>query len=163
MIRRYGRAPKGERVIGAVPQNYGANVTMLAALGSQGVEAVMTSDGATDAEVFRVYVAQALRPTLRPGDLVIMGNLRAHKAAGIREAIEQAGAQLWYWPPYSPDLSPIEPCWSKLKTALRTGRGPDPRGPGARHRTGAGDDYRLGCPQLVPPLRLCLTVIREPL
>ena len=120
MIRRYGRAPKGERVIGAVPQNYGANVTMLAALGSQGGEAVMTIDGATDAEVFRVYVEQVLRPTLRPGDLVIMDNLRAHKAAGIREAIEQAGAQLWYLPPYSPDLSPIEPCWSKLKTALRT-------------------------------------------
>ena len=120
MIRRYGRAPKGERVIGAVPQNYGANVTMLAALGSQGVEAVMTIDGATDAEVFRVYVEQVLRPTLRPGGLVIMDNLRAHKAAGIREAIEQAGAQLWYLPPYSPDVSPIEPCWSKLKTALRT-------------------------------------------
>jgi transposase len=120
MIRRYGRAPKGGRGIGAVPQNYGAHVTRLAALGSQGVEAVMTIDGATDAEVFRVYVAQVLRPTLRPGDLVIMGNLRAHKAAGIREAIEQAGAQLWDLPPYSPDVSPIEPCWSQLKTALRT-------------------------------------------
>jgi transposase len=122
MTRRYGRAPKGERVIGAVPQNYGANVTMLAALGSQGVEAVMTLDGATDAEVFRVYVAQVLRPTLRPGDIVIMDNLRAHKAAGIREAIEQTGARLQYLPPYSPDLSPIERCWSKLKTALRTAK-----------------------------------------
>jgi transposase len=120
MTRLYGRAPRGERVIGAVPQNYGANVTMLAALSSQGVEAMMTIDGATDAEVFRVYVAQVLRPTLRPGDIVIMDNLRAHKAAGIRDAIEQAGAQVVYLPPYSPDLSPIERCWSKLKTALRT-------------------------------------------
>jgi transposase len=120
MTRRYGRAPQGERVIGTVPQNYGANVTMLAALGSRGVEAVMTIDGATDAEVFQVYVEQVLRPTLRPGDIVIMDNLRAHKVAGIREAVEQAGAQLLYLPPYSPDLSPIEPCWSKLKTALRT-------------------------------------------
>jgi transposase len=119
MTRLYGRAPKGERVIGAVPQNYGANVTMLAALGSQGVEAVMTIDGATDAEVFRVYVEQVLRPTLRPGDIVIMDNLQAHKAAGIREAIEQTGARLQYLPPYSPDLSPIERCWSKLKTYLR--------------------------------------------
>jgi hypothetical protein len=67
MTRRYGRAPRGERVVGTVPQNYGANVTMLAALGSHGVEAVMTIDGATDAEVFRVDVAQVLRPTLRPG------------------------------------------------------------------------------------------------
>jgi transposase len=93
---------------------------MLAALGSHGVEAVMTIDGATDAEVFRVYVDQVLGPTLRLGDIVIMDNLRAHKAAGIREAIEQVGAQVVYLPPYSPDLSPIEPCWSKLKTALRT-------------------------------------------
>ena len=122
MTRLYGRAPPGERVIGTVPQNYGANVTMLAALGSQGVEAVMTLDGATDAEVLRAYVEQVLRPTLRLGDIVIMDNLRAHKAAGIREAIEQAGAQVLYLPPYSPDLSPIEPCWSKLKTALRTAK-----------------------------------------
>ncbi len=119
MTRLYGRAPKGERVIGAVPQHYGANVTMLAALGRHGVEAVMTIDGATDAEVFRVYVEQVLRPTLRPGDIVIMDNLRAHKAAGIREALEQTGARLQYLPPYSPDLSPIERCWSTLKTALR--------------------------------------------
>ena len=122
MTRLYGRAPPGERVIGTVPQNDGANVTMLAALGSQGVEAVMTIDGATAAEVFRAYVAQVRRPTRRLGDIVIMDNLRAHKAAGIREAIEQAGAQLLDLPPYSPDLSPIEPCWSKRKTALRTAK-----------------------------------------
>jgi transposase len=81
---------------------------------------VITIESATDAEVFRVYVEQVLRPTLCPGDIVIMDNLRAHKVAGIREAVEQAGARLLYLPPYSPDLSPIEPCWSKLKTALRT-------------------------------------------
>jgi transposase len=122
MTRLYGRAPRGERVIGAVPQHDGANVTMLAALGSQGGEAVMTIDGATDAEVFRVDVAQVRRPTRRPGDIVIMANLRAHKAAGIREAIEQTGARLQYLPPSAPDLSPIERCWSKLKTALRTAK-----------------------------------------
>ena len=119
MTRLYGRAPRGERVIGAVPQNYGANVTMLAALGSHGIEAMMTIEGATDTEVFRVYVEQVLRPTLHPGDIVIMDNLRAHKASGIREAIEQIGARLLYLPPYSPDLSPIERCWAKLKTSLR--------------------------------------------
>ena len=119
MTRLYGRAPRGERVIGAVPQNYGANVTMLAALGSHGIEAMMTIEGATDTEVFRVYVEQVLRPTLHPGDIVIMDNLRAHKASGIREAIEQIGARLLYLPPYSPDLSPIERCWAKLKTYLR--------------------------------------------
>jgi transposase len=97
-------------------------VGMLAALGSHGVEAVMTIDGATDAEVFRIYVEQVLRPTLRPGDIVIMDNLRAHKAAGIREVIEQAGCRLLYLPPYSPDLAPIERCWSKLKSILRTAK-----------------------------------------
>ena len=122
MTRLYGRAPRGERVAGTIPQNYGANVTMLAALGRHGVEAVMTIEGATDAEVFRAYVDQVLRPTLRPGDIVIMDHLRAHKAAGICEAIEQAGAQVLYLPPYSPELSPIELCWSKLKMALRTAK-----------------------------------------
>ena len=120
MTRQYGRAPRGERVVGAVPQNYGANVTMLAALSRQGVGAVMTVDGATDAAVFHAYVEHVLCPTLVPGDVVIMDNLRAHKVAGIRERIEACGARLIYLPPYSPDLSPIEPCWSKLKALLRT-------------------------------------------
>jgi transposase len=119
MTRRYGRAPRGERVVGAVPQNYGANVTMIAALSWRGVEAVMTIDGATDAEVFRAYVQHVLCPTLVPGDIVVMDNLRAHKGSGVREPIEACRAQLVYLPPYSPDLSPIEPCWSKLKTLLR--------------------------------------------
>jgi transposase len=92
---------------------------MIAALSLHGVDAVMTIDGATDAEVFRAYVEHVLGPTLVPGDIVIMDNLRAHKVAGIRERIEACGAQLVYLPPYSPDLSPIEPCWSKLKTLLR--------------------------------------------
>ena len=107
-------------MVGAVPQNYGANVTMLAALSLQGVGAVMTVDGATDAAVFHAYVEHVLCPTLVPGDVVIMDNLRAHKVAGIRERIEACGARLIYLPPYSPDLSPIEPCWSKLKALLRT-------------------------------------------
>jgi transposase len=122
MTRLYGRAPRGERGVGTVPQTSGAHVTMLAALGSHGVEAVRTLDGATAAEVCRVSVAQVLRPTRRPGDIVIMDHVRAHKATGIREAIAQTGARLPYLPPYSPDLSPIEPCWSKLKTAWRTAK-----------------------------------------
>jgi len=92
------------------PQSYGANVTMLAALGSSGVETVMTIDGATHAEVFHVYIEPVLRPTLRTGDIVIMDHRRAHKVAGLRAAVAQARAQLLYLPPYSPDVSPIEPC-----------------------------------------------------
>jgi transposase len=119
MTRLYGRAPAGERVVGSVPQNYGPNVTMLGALGVQGLQAVMTVDGATDADVFRTYVKKVLGPTLTPGDIVVMDNLQAHKAVGIQQAIARRGVRLLYLPPYSPDLSPIEPCWSKVKTALR--------------------------------------------
>jgi transposase len=119
MTRLYGRAPTGERVWGTVPQNYGQNVTMLGTLGVQGLHAVMTVEGATDTDVFRAYVKQVLGPTLTPGDIVVMDNLRAHKAVGIQQAIARRGARLLYLPPYSPDLSPIEPCWSKVKTALR--------------------------------------------
>jgi transposase len=119
MTRLYGRAPAGERAMGSVPQNYGPNVTMLGTLGVQGLEAVMTVDGATDTEVFRTYVKQVLGPTLTPGDIVVMDNLQAHKAVGVQQAIARRGARLRYLPPYSPDLSPIELCWAKLKTALR--------------------------------------------
>ena len=119
MTRLFGRAPAGERVVGSVPQNYGPNVTMLRALGLQGLQAVMTVNGATDADVFRTYVKQVLGPTLIPGDIVVMDNLQAHKAVGVQQALARRGARLVYLPPYSPDLSPIEPCWSKLKTARR--------------------------------------------
>jgi transposase len=119
LTRLYGRAPAGERAVGSVPRNYGANVTLLGALSLTGLDALMTVDGATDKEVFRAFVEQVLCPTLCAGDIVVMDNLGAHKGPGIREAIEGCGAQVMYLPPYSPDLSPIEPCWSKLKTLLR--------------------------------------------
>jgi transposase len=119
MTPLYGRAPRGERVIGSVPQNYGSNLTMIAALGVGGLNALMTVEGATDGEVFRVWTERVLCPTLERGDIVVMDNLGAHKVSGIREAIEGRGAKLIYLPPYSPDLSPIERCWSKIKAALR--------------------------------------------
>lgn len=119
MTRRYGRAAKGARVIETVPQNYGENLTMLASLSLSGVEAPMTINGAVDGIVFKVYVEQVLWPTLKAGDVVIMDNLPAHRVAGIKELIEGRGAKLIYLPPYSPDLNPIEKCWSKIKTYLR--------------------------------------------
>jgi len=119
LTRLYGRAPRGERALGSVPVNYGANLTLLGALGPTGLEALMTIEGATDGAVFRAYVEHVLGPTLRAGEIVIRDNLKAHKVAGVKEAIEEHGARLLYLPPYSPDLSPIEPCWSKLKIALR--------------------------------------------
>jgi transposase len=92
---------------------------MIAALGVGGLNALMTVEGATDGDVFRVWTEQVLCPTLEKGDIVVMDNLGAHKVIGIREAIEGRGANLIYLPPYSPDLSPIERCWSKIKAALR--------------------------------------------
>lgn len=122
MTRLYGRALRGERVLGSAPQNYGQNVTMLGALSCTGLEAVMTVEGATDSDVFRAYVREVLCPTLREGDIVVADNLSAHKAAGVQEAIAAKGARLLYLPPYSPDLNPIERCWSKIKTALRAAK-----------------------------------------
>jgi transposase len=119
MTRRFGRASPGQRVVDAVPKNFGKNISILGALSCQGLEAVMTVEGATDTQVFRVFVTQVLLPTLQPGDIVVMDNLSVHKVAGIQSVIEASGASLLFLPPYSPDWSPIEPCWSKLKTDLR--------------------------------------------
>lgn len=119
LTRLYGRAAPGERVAEGVPQNYGENVTMLAAIGLGGLQAPMTVNGAVDGAVFLAYVREALCPTLEAGDVVVMDNLKAHKVAGVAEAIEARGARLEYLPPYSPDLNPIEKCWSKIKTYLR--------------------------------------------
>ena len=122
MTRLYGRAAKGERVVDSVPQNYGENITMLAALSLCGITAPMTINGAVDGEVFKVYVEEVLCPTLEIGDIVVMDNLPAHKVKGIKELIEARGGQLIYLPPYSPDLNPIEKCWSKIKTYLRAAK-----------------------------------------
>lgn len=119
MTRLYGRAAKGKRVIDSAPQNYGSNTTMLATLSLAGITAPMTISGAVDGDVFKAYVEQVLGPTLEAGEIVIMDNLPAHKVKGIRELIEERGAILLYLPPYSPDLNPIEKCWSKIKTYLK--------------------------------------------
>jgi transposase len=123
MTRARGRAPRGVRVRGAVPGGHWKVTSVIGAIrggGSGGVAAAMTVEGATDADVFRAFLREVLVPQLRPGDLVVMDNLSSHKAAGVRDAIESAGARLRYLPPYSPDLSPIEKCWSKVKAFLRT-------------------------------------------
>jgi len=119
MTRRYGRAPKGERAVGSVPGNHGPNITIVGTLGLEGMAAVASLEGAVNGVIFRKFVEETLGPTLVAGDVVVMDNLPAHKVKGIAEAIQGRGAQLVYLPPYSPDLSPIELCWSKVKTYLR--------------------------------------------
>ena len=118
--RRYGRAPGGQRVGQGVPLRVGTPVTLVGALTVNGLEAVMSLDGALNAASFAVYLKQVLGPTLEPGDGVVLDNLPAHKVAGLAELVEAHGARLLYLPPYSPDFHPIELAFSKLRTWLRT-------------------------------------------
>ena len=119
MARLRGRSLKGERCRAAVPHGHWKTTTFTGALRMNGMTAPMVLDGAMNGDAFRAYVEQVLAPTLSLGDIVIMDNLPAHKAAGVREAIEAAGATLRYLPPYSPDFNPIENAFSKLKALLR--------------------------------------------
>lgn len=119
MTRTHGRAPSGRRVVDKVPHGHWKTITFLGALRAEGMTAPLVVDGPMNGDVFLAYVQQHLAPTLKPGDTVIMDNLSSHKRAGVREAIEAAGARLEYLPPYSPDLNPIELAFSKLKALLR--------------------------------------------
>jgi len=119
MARRYGRAPRGERLISKVPWGHWKTITFVGALRSDRMTAPAVFDGPMDGDCFLAYVEQVLAPALLPGDIVVMDNLPSHKVAGIREAIEATGAMLQYLPPYSPDLNPIEQAIAKLKSHLR--------------------------------------------
>jgi transposase len=120
MARRYGWAPRGERCRVAVPQGHWKTTTITAALRTSGLVATALFDGATNGDRFRAYVTDILVPVLKPGDTVILDNLGAHKVAGVRDAIQAAGARLFYLPPYSPDFNPIEQAFAKLKALLRS-------------------------------------------
>ncbi len=119
MARRYGRAPRGERLRVGVPHGHWKTTTFVAGLRLTGMVAPMVLDGPINGVSFQAYVDQVLVPELRPGDIVVMDNLGSHKGAGVRDAIEAAGAGLLYLPPYSPDFNPIENAFSKLKALLR--------------------------------------------
>jgi transposase len=119
MVRRHGRAPRGQRLRAGVPHGHWKTTTFVAGLRNSGMVAPMVIDGPINREAFVAYVEQVLVPELRPGDVVIMDNLSSHKAPVIREAIEAAGAELRFLPPYSPDFNPIEKAFSKLKAHLR--------------------------------------------
>ena len=120
MSRGWGWAEKGERVPEAIPAGHWRSFTLLGAITASGLLATMTIEAATDSDVFQAFVDQVLCPRLRPGQVVVMDNLSAHKAATVQQSIEAAGARLLYLPPYSPDLNPIEKCWSKIKQVLRS-------------------------------------------
>lgn len=115
----YARAPKGQRAFDSVPRNRGKNTTLIASLTPQGIGASMILEGAANGTAFEIYVQQILVPSLHKGQVVIMDNLRVHKSTRVRQLIEEAGAQLLFLPAYSPDFSPIEETFSKVKAFLR--------------------------------------------
>jgi len=115
----YARAPKGERAYGKAPRNWGKNVTLICSMGAEGIGAAMSVEGATDGAAFETYVEHFLVPTLEAGRIVVMDNLQVHKMKRVRELIEGAGAEILFLPPYSPDFSPIEEAFSKVKAILR--------------------------------------------
>ena len=119
MARLRGRAKRGIRLIGRVPWGHWKILTFLAGLRQDGITAPFVIDGAMNRAIFVEYLRQCLLPTLRPGDIVVMDNLSAHKGAMVRQVIEAAGAELRYLPAYSPDLNPIEQAIAKLKAHLR--------------------------------------------
>ena len=119
MTPRRARAPRGQRAYGAVPRNWGDNLTLVAALGVGGLGPAMTLPGALDRPAFVAYVREFLAPTLVPGQIVVLDNLAVHKGPAIRRLIEARGCRLLFLPPYSPDLAPIEHAFGKVKEALR--------------------------------------------
>ena len=133
MTRRYGRAPRGERVHDSAPRNYGAHTSVIGALGLRGLVATLAVEGAVDTLCFDAYAERVLGPRLRSGDVVVLDNLTAHRASRIEEVAESRGAQVLWLAPYSPDFNPIEQCWSKIKTFLR----------GAQARTADALDHAL--------------------
>jgi transposase len=112
-------APRGERAHASAPRNQGENKTVVAALTLEGIGPTLRFDGAITTDRFDGYVRHLLAPTLRPGQVVVADNLRAHHSARARAVIEGRGAQLWHLPAYSPDFNPIEHVFSKVKQALR--------------------------------------------
>jgi transposase len=119
MVRLYGRCVRGERLVDLEPQGHWKTITLVAGLRQNGMTAPCTIDGAMNGRRFVAYVERCLAPTLKRNDIVMIDNLPAHKAAGVREAIEARGATLRYLPKYSPDLNPIEISFSRLKAYLR--------------------------------------------
>jgi transposase len=119
MTRRYGRAPRGVRAYDHVPHGRWETTTMIAAMGRNGPQATWALDGPMDGGAFEVWARRVLAPTLVPGDIVVLDNLAAHRNADAIHAIRASKASVWYLPPYSPDLNPIEKMWSKIKALLR--------------------------------------------
>ncbi len=119
MTRLRGRALRGRRLVAKVPHGHWNTTTLIGALGIEGMRCATVVDGPVNGDIFQAFIDQVLCPALGPGDIVVMDNLSSHKGVAVRRSIEAAGASLIYLPPYSPDYSPIEPVFSKIKQLLR--------------------------------------------
>ena len=137
LTRRYARAPKGKRAIGSIPRNRGKNMTLISDLSLAGLGELFIIDGAANGDLFEAYVEHILVPTLHPGETVIMDNLSIHKKKKVQQLIEAQGCQVLFLPPYSPDFSPIEEAFSKVKAVLR--------GIGARTREALQEALEYAC------------------
>jgi hypothetical protein len=153
MTPRYGRAPRGQRVVGTAPRNHGPNTTLIAAMSPTGIIAVMSLEGAMDRDAFDVFVVQGLVPELRPGQTVIWDHLSVHQSAVAIARIEAAGCGVVFLPPYSPDVAPIEQAFGKQDLPA-TGRGTHSGGLRRRPDGRVGDHLCGRCPGLVHPLRV---------
>ena len=115
----YGRARRGKRAVGAVPKNYGKSLSLIGAMSREGIIGSFCFLGSTDTAAMRVFLREVLLPVLKPGDLVVWDNLTVHKTRAVLSEFEKAEVEVLFLPPYSPDLNPIEMCWSKVKTYLK--------------------------------------------
>lgn len=128
LTRRRSRAPRGERAVGRAPRNHGPNVTLLATLTPEGIGPAVAIPGAVDGAAFVAYAEHILAPSLRPGQVVILDNLSAHTREEARTAVEAVGARLLFLPAYSPDFTPIELAFAKIKEHLRAAAERTPEG-----------------------------------
>jgi len=148
---------RSERAYGSIPTNRGKNTTLLAGLSLEGIGAAMTVEGSTTQKVFEVYVEKVLAPTLKPGQVVVLDNLGAHKGEKVRELIEARAASVIFLPAYSPDFNPIEEAFSKIKArhGPQKDGSPCPRGTHRGDRESAGSGYESGRLGMVCSLRVC--------
>jgi len=119
LSREYARSERGSRAIGNKPKNYGDSVTLLGAINQDATIAALEVRGSTDETVMLIFIKEILSFYFMPGDCVVLDNLTSHKTLKVQEAFAALGVEVYYLPPYSPDLNPIEMCWSKLKTYLK--------------------------------------------
>jgi len=119
MTRLYGRTIGGNRIVDYVSGGHWKTTTIISSIRLNGNTEAMTVDGPLDSDIFKVYLSEVLCPSLKPGDIVIADNLSSHKVSGVETLVREKGAEIWYLPPYSPDLNPIEKMWSKIKAILR--------------------------------------------